>query len=142
MKVSRTDNNQFLADGSANPNYGQVTEIEIPDPDPPKPNTPNNPYFGKRPLEVHDFYALVGRVLTPARYKRLRNDAAFLWIQDMMQAPTFRLVDPDDKATRFLQLAGLPGGDGYLTGAGGVAGEDGQPLMTRAERDAIMTAWR
>lgn len=108
-------------------------------PSSPQPNTPGNPYFGKKPKEVHDFYALCGAILPPARYKRLRNDAAFLWVQDMLQSPTFRIVDPDDKAGQFLQLTGIPGADGYLTQT---LGEDSQPLMTRTERDAIMTAWR
>lgn len=102
------------------------------------PNTPNNPYAGKASLPPDEFYALVGKTLTAARYKRLRNDAAFLWIQDMLQSPTFRAVDPDDKKGQFLQLVGLPDGQGYVTAT---AAEDGQALMTKAERDAIIAAW-
>lgn len=112
-----------------------IGEIDHPDP---TANTPGNPYFGKTPLEVHQFYALVGGVLNTARYKRLRGDAAFFWVQDMLQSPTFRTIDPDDQAGQFLKLVGVPGSDGYLTVTNG---EDGQPLMTRNERDAIMGAW-
>lgn len=96
------------------------------------PNNPGNPYFGKKPLPVDEFRALVGQILPPVRYKRLTRDAGFLWIQDMIQSPTFQTVDTDDKKGEFIKLVGY-----LLT----TDAEDGQKLMTTVERDAILNAW-
>lgn len=32
MKIITTDNNEYLPDGSPNPNYGHTTEVDMPDP--------------------------------------------------------------------------------------------------------------
>lgn len=103
----------------------------------PKPNTPNNPYFGKTPLMVKDFYALVGQVLPGQRYKRLTTDANFLWVKDLID--NLDWVDPDDQKGQFLKIVGVPANGGYLTNTNG---EDGQPLMTTQERAAIMGGWK
>lgn len=120
-----------------NPNYGKPGEPEMlasetvitttPDP---LPNTPNNPYFGKRPLATKDFYALVGRTLSADRFTRLLGDKNFAWVLKVLDHVD--TVDPDDKAGQFLQIIA------YLTNT---SGQDGKPLMETAERDAIMGAW-
>ncbi len=97
----------------------------------PQPNNPGNPYFGKAPLATKDFWALVGQVLPADRMKRLLNDSHFIWVDKVLGEIT--LVDPDDKAGQFLQIVA------YLVGT---AGDDGQPLMTKTERDTIMSAWK
>lgn len=96
----------------------------------PKPNNPGNPFFGKQPLSTDKFYGVLGQVLSPARYKRLRNDAGFLWIQDVLDHTD--VVDVDDKSGAFLKI------QTYLTTT---KGEDGNLLMEKAERDAILAAW-
>lgn len=95
----------------------------------PKPTNPGNPYFGKRRLETKDFFALTGQTLG-ARYPRLRNDAAFLWVYDVLTK--VETVDVDDKAGQFLGIVA------YLTNTNA---EDGQRLMSNADLAAIMTAW-
>lgn len=130
MTITRTtDNNDFLPDGKPNPNKGQVTEHD--DGIVPLPNTPNNPYFGKKPMAGKDFWALVGQTLSAARFKRLVNDSHFLWVDKVMQ--NVDLVDPDDKGGQFLAIVG------YLTTTNG---DDAALLLEKAERDAIMAAWK
>lgn len=96
----------------------------------PKPNTPNNPYFGKPTLATKDFWALVGKVLPADRFKRLINDSHFLWIDKVLDK--VETVDPDDKAGQFLQIVT------YLTATNG---DDAAPLLKAGERDSIMAAW-
>ncbi len=97
----------------------------------PFPNTPNNPYFGKKALATKDFYALVGNVLPADRFKRLLTDSHFLWVGKVVDHVDS--VDPDDKAGQFLQIMT------YLTGTNG---DDGKALLDQAEQNAIMTAWK
>lgn len=98
---------------------------------PPEPNNPANPYFGKTPMLTKDFWALVGNVLTPDRFKRLLNDSHFLWVNKVLDSVT--IVDPDDKGGQFLQVVS------YLLTTNG---DDAAPLMTKTERDSIMSAWK
>ena len=95
----------------------------------PKPINPGNPYFGKKRLETKDFFALTGQTLG-TRYPRLRNDAAFLWVYDVLTK--VETVDVDDKAGQFLGIVA------YLTNTNA---QDGQRLMSNADLAAIMTAW-
>lgn len=95
----------------------------------PKPNNPGNPYFGKRPLQTKDFFGIAGQVLG-ARYPRLRNDPAFLWIFDVLSK--VEIVDVDDKAGQFLGIVQ------YLTNTNAV---DGQKLMSAQDLTNIMASW-
>lgn len=97
----------------------------------PKPNNPNNPYFGKRPLPRKDFFSLVGQALPADRYKRLMSDSHFLWVKDVLDGVD--LVDADDRAGQFLQIIA------YLTVT---MGDDVKVLMTANELTTIMTAWK
>lgn len=96
-----------------------------------QPNNAGNPYFGKTPLQTKDFWALVGQILPPDRFKRLLNDSHFLWVNKVLD--NVALVDVDDKAGQFLQV------QTYLVSTNG---DDAALLMTKAERDAIMAAWK
>lgn len=102
----------------------------MPAPQTPQPNTPNNPYFGKKPLPRDKFWALIGQTLTGAQYKRLKTDANALWVIDIINS--VEAVDPDDKEGDFLTLLA------YLVTTDG---EDAAKLMTTTERDTIMAAW-
>jgi hypothetical protein len=97
--------------------------------DTPKPNNAGNPYFGKRPLAAKDFFAIAGQVLG-ARYPRLRNDAAFLWVFDVLNK--VEVVDVDDKPGQFLRIVG------YLATTNAA---DGHPLMSAQDFASIMAAW-
>lgn len=133
-----TDNNQFLADDvTPNPNYGVTTQIGEPDPEP-QPNTPNNPYFGKGRLTGAAFLGICIGVLGPASAARVTSAKSFDAIKTWVLSDGV-IIDVDDKDGQFLALAGIPGGDGYLTTA---LADDGQLLMMRQQRDAIMTAWK
>lgn len=96
-----------------------------------QPINAGNPFFGKPPLPTDKFYGIMGQVLSPLRYKRLRNDAGFLWVQDVLDHTS--IVDVDDKSGAFLKI------QTYLTTTNG---EDGNLLMEKVERDAIMQAWK
>lgn len=96
----------------------------------PQPINAGNPYFGKKPLASKDFWALVGQVLPPDRFKRLLNDSHFLWVNKVLDSVV--IVDVDDVKGQFLQI------QTYLTTTNG---DDAALLMTKPERDAIMAAW-
>lgn len=95
----------------------------------PKPNNAGNPYFGKNILVTKDFFALAGRALG-ARYPRLRNDPAFLWVFDVLNKVEF--VDVDDRQGQFLAILT------YLTTTNA---DDGQKLMSAQDVTNIMSAW-
>lgn len=95
------------------------------------PNNPGNPYFGKQHLAAKDFWALVGQSLPADRFKRLLNDSHFLWVNKVID--NISVIDTDDKAGQFLQIVS------YLVSTNG---DDGMPLMQKAERDAIMAGWK
>lgn len=103
-----------------------------------QPNTPNNPYFGKQRLTGAQFVGLCIGALGVIAANRVSADPAFASIRLWVSTADV-VIDPDDKEGQFLRLAGLPGADGYLTTA---LAADGQPLMTRTQRDAIMKAWK
>lgn len=100
-----------------------------PAPPKPEPNNPGNPYFGKASITRDKFYGLAFSILGPA-YPRLRNDAAFCGVKDIIDSVT--LLDPDDKAGQFLQVIG------YLQATNAA---DGHPLMSAQDVQKIMTAW-
>lgn len=102
-----------------------------PPPPGPQPNTPNNPYYGKRPLATKDFYALIGSALDPARFKRLLADSHYLWVGKVID--NVDTVDPDDRAGQFLKIVV------YLTST---PGDDGKVLVEAAEIQAIMAIWK
>lgn len=95
------------------------------------PNNPGNPYFGKQRLAAKDFWALVGQSLPADRFKRLLNDSHFLWVNKVIDS--IAIVDTDDKSGQFLQIVS------YLVSTNG---DDGMPLMQKAERDTIMAGWK
>lgn len=97
----------------------------------PQPNIPGNQYFGKKPLKTADFWALIGTAMAADRLKRLVNDSHFIWVNKVLD--TVSIVDPDDKGGQFLLIVL------YLTITNG---DDGALLMEKAERDAIMAAWK
>ena len=96
---------------------------------PPQPNNPGNPYFGKKALQTKDFFAIAGQVLG-ARYPRLRNDVAFLWVYDVLTK--IEIVDVDDRAGQFLKIVH------YLTTTNAA---DSQPLMSNSDVTSIMAVW-
>ena len=69
-------------------------------------------------------------VILGARYPRLRNDPAFLWVYDVLI--TITLVNTDDRAGQFLRIVN------YLTNTNAI---DGQKLMSEADIASIMAAW-
>lgn len=97
----------------------------------PQPVNPGNPYFGKPVLKTAAFWVLVGQVLSADRMKRLVDDSHFIWIEKVIAETT--LVDPDDKDGLFLKIVT------YLTTT---KADDTALLMDKAERDAIMAAWK
>lgn len=112
------------------PLYGQTTTINHIDPPGPIQHTPGNPYFGKKPLETKDFYALAGTTLG-ARFVRLYTDPAFLWVRCVIDKCD--VIDPDDQSGQFLQVLA------YLQATNA---SDGQPLMSAQDVAGIMGAWR
>ena len=129
MKITTYDNNEFLADGSPNPNYGQATVTGQDDP-PPQPINAGNPYFGKTPLPAEQFIGLLWQTLG-ARYPRLRTDPAFLGPFDTLLK--VNIVDVDDKDGDFLKIVS------YLQQTNA---QDGQPLLSKQDLTAIMAAWK
>lgn len=96
----------------------------------PKPNTPNNPYFGNAPMPTEQFWIFIQKMLGAARMKRLTADSGFIGIDRAMRS--IKTVDPDDKDGLFLKL---------VSDLTSTSGEDGKLLLEPAERDAIMGAW-
>lgn len=116
--------------GAKDNGNGTFTNILPPQPDPPVPINVGNPYFGKRPLETKDFWALIGTELPASRLKRLVTDSHFIWVQKVIDQIV--IVDVDDKGGQFLKIAA------YLINT---SGDDASPLLKQAELDAIMGAW-
>lgn len=131
----------FTAEGHGNvisgtPQPGDVIRIDgkieqrVPAaPVSPQPNNNGNPYFGKRPIATKDFFAIAGQALG-ARYPRLRNDPAFLWVYDVISKVD--IVDVDDRGGQFLRILG------YLTTTNA---QDSSPLMSAGDVTSIIAIW-
>lgn len=155
MIISRKDNNPYLLIAGtdqpqrdpetgqpiANPNYGEVTTFEVPDPPAPTPNNPDNPYFGKVPLIPKMFWGLVLQVFIVMRGSNEAGLDRMARLLDSKRAvPVIKIVDsvstidPDDKDGAFLEMVAL------LTTTKHEG--DGELLMTEQEVAGIMAAWR
>ncbi len=126
-------------DGKGN----QVSSVVFPEP---SPVNPGNPYFGKKPKRVGDFWGHVMAVYVAVangadasekqangldRFARLRQSRRTIGLADVIQGND--LIDPDDVGGDFLKMLGLLTTTKHET--------DDQLLMTTTERDAIMLAW-
>lgn len=107
---------------------------------PPQPNTPNNPWFGKKPLPVDRFWGVVltayiastgGNAAGLDRFARLEESRRARAIIKIIEAN--ELIDPDDKDGDFLQFLGLLKTTDHET--------DGEKLMSSTDEAAIFAAW-
>ena len=122
------------------PNFGSVIEEDRPEFDP-VPNNSGNPYFGKKPLPVDEFWGLVLTVYIAVqgsnaagldRHSRLITSKRAQPILELVRKVD--LVDPDDKNGAFLKMLGILTTTDHEDGASG-------KLMTAQEVAGIMAAW-
>jgi hypothetical protein len=125
----------------------QIQDLAAADSTPPaaQPNTPDNPYFGKKPKLTKDFWAHMTAVYialasgadASEKQKNGMNRLGRI-LTSQIAAPIIKIadgvtwVDPDDKAGDFLRMVDL------LTTTDH---EDGEVLMTDDELTAAMAAW-